>query len=90
MFGFVFVMVLFYDVICDIIGLNGKIFMMVSIEGLLQVVEDCIVIVEFIIQWGEGVSGDFMLVICCVEVYFGEIMLVNFFVSNFKFSDIIM
>ena len=59
MFGFAFAMVPFYDVICDITGLNGKTSTTASTEGPSQVVEDRTVTVEFITQRGEGVNGDF-------------------------------
>ena len=89
MFGFAFAMVPFYDVICDITGLNGKTSTTASTEGPSQVVEDRTVTVEFITQRGEGVNGDFPSATRRVEVHPGEITLVNFFASNPKSSDII-
>ncbi len=89
MFGFAFAMVPFYDVICDITGLNGKTSTTASTEGPSRMVEDRTVTVEFITQRGEGVNGDFTSATRRVEVHPGEITLVNFFASNPKSSAII-
>ncbi|MBF1800321.1 cytochrome c oxidase assembly protein [Alloalcanivorax profundimaris] len=89
MFGFAFAMVPFYDVICDITGLNGKTSSTASSEGPSRTVEDRTVTVEFITQRGQGVNGDFMSATRRVKVHPGEITLVNFYASNPKTSDIV-
>lgn len=89
MFGFAYAMVPFYDVICDITGLNGKTSSTASTEVPSEVVEDRTVVVEFITQTGKGMNGDFTPAKHRVEVHPGEITLVNFYANNPKASDIV-
>lgn len=89
MFGFAFAMVPFYDVICDVTGLNGKTSSTASTKEPSRLVEDRTVVVEFLTQNGAGMDGDFSSASRRVEVHPGEITLVNFYASNPKASDII-
>ncbi|ASK33156.1 cytochrome c oxidase assembly protein [Alloalcanivorax mobilis] len=89
MFGFAFAMVPFYNVICDITGLNGKTSSTANTEAPSRLVEDRKVVVEFITQNGTGMNGDFLPASRRVEVHPGEITLVNFYASNPKSSNIV-
>ena len=89
MFGFAFAMVPFYNVICDITGLNGKTSNTAATQSPETVVEDRVVTVEFITQNGAGVNGSFYAQTHRVRVHPGEITLVNFYASNPKDHDII-
>lgn len=89
MFGFAYAMVPFYDVICDITGLNGKTSSTASTESPSEVVEDRTVVVEFITQTGKGMNGEFAPAEHRIKVHPGEITLVNFYASNPKASDIV-
>ena len=59
MFGFAFLMVPFYNVICDVTGLNGKTSSTAATQVPETVVADRTVTVEFITQKGDGISGEF-------------------------------
>ena len=80
MFGFAFLMVPFYNVICDITGLNGKTSSTAATDVPEQVVADRTVTVEFITQKGDGISGEFTSETKRVKVHPGEITLVHFHV----------
>jgi len=89
MFGFAFLMVPFYNVICDVTGLNGKTSSTAATQAPETVVEDRTVTVEFITQKGDGISGEFTSETKRVKVHPGEITLVHFFASNPTSSDMI-
>jgi len=89
MFGFAFLMVPFYNVICDITGLNGKTSSTAATEVPEQVVADRTVTVEFITQKGDGISGEFTSETKRVKVHPGEITLVHFYASNPTSKDMI-
>lgn len=89
MFGFAFLMVPFYNVICDITGLNGKTSSTAATEVPERVVADRTVTVEFITQKGDGISGEFSSETTRVKVHPGEITLVHFYASNPTPKDMI-
>ena len=89
MFGFAFLMVPFYNVICDVTGLNGKTSSTAATQAPETVVADRTVTVEFITQKGDGISGEFTSETKRVKVHPGEITLVHFFASNPTSSDMI-
>jgi cytochrome c oxidase assembly protein subunit 11 len=89
MFGFAFLMVPFYNVICDITGLNGKTSSTAATDVPEQVVADRTVTVEFITQKGDGLTGEFTSETKRVKVHPGEITLVHFYASNPTSKDMI-
>ena len=89
MFGFAFLMVPFYNVICDITGLNGKTSSTAATQAPEKVVADRTVTVEFITQRGDGISGEFTSETKRVKVHPGEITLVHFYATNPTGSDMV-
>lgn len=89
MFGFAFLMVPFYNVICDVTGLNGKTSSTAATQVPENVVADRTVTVEFITQKGDGIGGEFSSETKRVKVHPGEITLVHFYASNPTSSDMI-
>ena len=84
-----FIKVPFYNVICDVTGLNGKTSSTAATQAPETVVADRTVTVEFITQKGDGISGEFTSETKRVKVHPGEITLVHFFASNPTSSDMI-
>ena len=73
MFGFAFLMVPFYNVICDVTGLNGKTSRTAATQVPENVVADRTVTVEFITQKGDGIGGEFSSETKRVKVHPGVI-----------------
>lgn len=83
MFGFGFALVPLYDVLCDIAGLNGKTGpKYVLPSGEVETDFSRQIKVQFITSNNESMSWHFKPEVTQVEVHPGEIMQVDFIVSN--------
>jgi cytochrome c oxidase assembly protein subunit 11 len=83
MFGFGFALVPLYNVLCDIAGLNGKTGPKYVLQsGELEADLSRLVKVQFITSNNENMSWHFKPEVTQVEVHPGELMQVDFLVSN--------
>ena len=83
MFGFGYLLVPLYDVLCDITGLNGKSENVTQKQTAnFEIDESRMVTVEFITNLNQGMSWDFKPEIKKLEVHPGKAYQTNFFVKN--------
>lgn len=83
MFGFGYVLVPIYDVLCDITGLNGKSSTVTEQQAAnFETDESRTVTVEFLTNLNQGMSWDFKPTIQKMEVHPGQPNQINFLVTN--------
>lgn len=82
MFGFGYVMVPIYDVLCDLTGLNGKTGREVESELNYQVDEQREVTVEFMSVTNEAMPWEFRPVVNKLKVYPGKVYQTSYRVRN--------
>jgi len=83
MFGFGFALVPLYNVLCDIAGLNGKTGPKYVLQsGELETDLSRLVKVQFITSNNENMTWHFKPEVTQVEVHPGELMQIDFLVSN--------
>ena len=83
MFGFGYLLVPLYDVICDITGLNGKSVTVSEQQNVeFKVDETRTITVEFLTNLNKGMLWDFKPTVSKMEVHPGKPYHTNFVVSN--------
>ncbi|MFA7592856.1 MAG: cytochrome c oxidase assembly protein [Thiohalobacteraceae bacterium] len=82
MFGFGFAMVPFYDVFCDITGLNGKTAATAAQARDYTIDTDRTVTVEFIANLNENLPWDFRPEVAHMEVHPGKAYTTRFYARN--------
>lgn len=89
MFGFGFALVPLYDVFCDITGLNGKTNTEAVSAENISVNKSRTVTIEFIGITNKSMPWQFKPVNKRVEVYPGEVKLINFYAKNESINDLV-
>lgn len=90
MFGFGFAMVPFYDVFCEITGLNGKTASGPAAEDkAYQVDSERTVTVEFIANLNQNMPWDFRSEVKKMEVHPGQAYTVNYYAENQAGQDMV-
>ncbi len=82
MFGFGFAMVPFYDVLCQITGLNGKTGGRVAVVEPVKVDESRTVTVEFVASLNLGAPWDFAPQVARMQVHPGRFYQTHFLAKN--------
>ncbi|MBI5040118.1 MAG: cytochrome c oxidase assembly protein, partial [Gammaproteobacteria bacterium] len=82
MFGFGFAMVPFYDVFCDLTGLNGRTAAGPAADIVYSVDEKRTVTVEFIANINENLPWDFKPEVVQMQVHPGQAYTTRFYARN--------
>jgi cytochrome c oxidase assembly protein subunit 11 len=89
MFGFGFALVPLYDILCDITGLNGKTSNTAASGENIRQNKSRTITVEFLGITNKNMPWQFKPVIRRVEVFPGEVKLVNFYAMNESGNDLV-
>lgn len=88
MFGFGYALVPIYDMLCDALGINGKVAMQASsAEAVVDTSRT--VTVEFVTTVNGGRPWDFRAEQTSVQVHPGELKTINFFARNTETHDLV-
>ena len=89
MFGFGFALVPLYDIFCDITGLNGKTNTTAASTENISENKSRTITVEFLAITNKNMPWEFKPVKNKVQVYPGEVKLVNFYAQNNSIKDLV-
>jgi len=89
MFGFGYALVPLYDMLCDAIGLNGKVKLEAAAAVPTVVDTSRLVTVEFVTTVNGGRPWKFRAAQPSVQVHPGEMTTVNFFAQNTEGHDLV-
>lgn len=89
MFGFGFALVPLYDILCDVTGINGKTSTVAASAENIEENKSRTVTVEFLAITNKNMPWEFKPVEKRVEVFPGEVKLVNFYAKNLSGKDLI-
>ena len=83
MFGFGYLLVPLYDVLCDITGLNGKSENITQAQSVDFITDESrLITVEFITNLNQGLSWDFKPEVTKLQVHPGKAYQTNFSIRN--------
>jgi len=89
MFGFGYLMVPLYDIICEVTGLNGKTGRVSIAEASAAVAEDREVIVEFVAIVNSGGAWEFRPVEHTMTVKTGQLYNTSFYARNLSAQPVV-
>ena len=89
MFGFGFALVPLYDILCEVTGLNGKTNTIAASTENIRQNKSRTVTVEFMAITNKSMPWQFKPVERRIEVYPGEVKLVNFYAKNESINDLV-
>ncbi len=89
MFGFGFALVPIYDVLCDVLGINGKTSDTAAVYEVVEIDESRLITVDFITRINTGMPWEFRAETKRVKVHPGQLSQVNFYVRNPTTTDIV-
>jgi cytochrome c oxidase assembly protein subunit 11 len=89
MFGFGFALVPLYDVFCDITGLNGKTNATAASTENISENKSRTINIQFLAITNKNMPWQFKPVESQVQVYPGEVKLVNFYAQNNSIKDLV-
>lgn len=89
MFGFGFALVPLYDMLCDAIGLNGKVATTAAEQRTVTVDSDRTVTVEFVTTVNGGRPWKFHAERPTIDVHPGQLYTVNFYATNTETRDLV-
>lgn len=89
MFGFGFALVPLYDMLCDAIGLNGKVATTAAEQRAVAVDSDRTVTVEFVTTVNGGRPWKFHAERPTIDVHPGQLYTVNFYATNTETHDLV-
>lgn len=89
MFGFGFALVPLYDMLCDALGLNGKVATTAARVETVQVDRSRTVTVEFVTTVNGGRPWKFRAEQTALEVHPGQLYTVNFYATNTEGHDLV-
>lgn len=89
MFGFGFALVPLYDMLCDAIGLNGKIATTAAEQRAAAVDSSRTVTVEFVTTVNGGRPWKFHAEQPTIDVHPGQLYTVNFYATNTETHDLV-
>ncbi len=89
MFGFGYLMVPIYDIICEVTGLNGKTGRVSISEAAAEVAEDRLVTVEFVASVNSGGTWKFEPAVKEMQVRPGELNEAMYFAQNLSSNAVV-
>jgi cytochrome c oxidase assembly protein subunit 11 len=89
MFGFGFALIPLYDILCEVTGLNGKTSSVAASAENISVDKSRTITVEFIANANKSMPWQFRPVDKRVEVYPGEVKIINFYAKNESINYIV-
>jgi len=89
MFGFGYMMVPIYDIICDVTGLNGKTGRVAITDSMPSVDANREITVEFVGIVNAGGSWEFKPEVTRMQVKPGELYKTSFFAKNLSATDVV-
>ena len=89
MFGFGYLMVPLYDIICEVTGLNGKTGRVSIAEANQAVADDRLITVEFVASVNSGGSWVFQPQVREMQVKPGELYHASYFAQNLRDSSVV-
>lgn len=89
MFGFGYLMVPIYDIICEVTGLNGKTGRVTLAEANMAAVEDRLITVEFVASVNRGGSWIFKPQVREMQVKVGELNHASYYAENLSNNAVV-
>lgn len=89
MFGFGYLMVPIYDIICEVTGLNGKTGRVTVAEANMETIEERFVTVEFVASVNQGGSWIFKPQVREMQVKVGELNHASYYAENLSNNAVV-